>query len=61
MQSGYSKKTKIDVTGGLKEKIKLSQKSGIKAQIINGFVPDNLKKSIHDESIGTLVLKLPSV
>jgi len=48
--------TKIDVTGGIQEKIKQSQKVGIKAQIINGLVPENLKKAITDESIGTLVL-----
>ena len=48
--------TKIDVTGGIQEKIRQSQKVGIKAQIINGLVPGNLKKAMTDESIGTLVL-----
>lgn len=51
------KTSKIDVTGGLEEKIKQSQKTGIKAQIINGLILGNLKKALIDENIGTLILK----
>lgn len=49
--------TNTDVTGGLKEKLKQSQQTGIPAQVINGLVKGNLTKALYgDESIGTMVL-----
>jgi len=48
---------KTDVTGGLEEKIKQSQKSGIMAHIINGLVPGNVRKSLYGyEDSGTIVI-----
>jgi isopentenyl phosphate kinase len=49
--------TNTDVTGGLEEKLKQSQQTGIPAQVINGLVKGNLTKALYgDESIGTMVL-----
>lgn len=46
-----------DVTGGIEEKLRQSQKSGIRAQVINGLVEGNLTRVLYgDESIGTIVL-----
>lgn len=48
----------IDVTGGLKEKIRKLQSCRIKSQIINGLVNGNLKRAmLGDESIGTIISK----
>ncbi len=50
-------RTSIDVTGGLPAKIRKLQSLKTKSQIINGLVPENIKKAmLGDESIGTLVL-----
>ncbi len=51
------KTTKIDVTGGILEKIRQSQKVGIKAQIINGLVSGNLSRVLHEnENVGTIII-----
>jgi isopentenyl phosphate kinase len=51
------KDSHVDVTGGLSAKLRKLQSTKIKSQIINGLVPENIKKAIlGDESIGTLVL-----
>lgn len=51
------RKTKIDVTGGLGEKIRQSYKVGIKSQIINGLIKGNLSEALKgNEKIGTLIM-----
>ncbi len=55
----YSK-NEYDVTGGIQSKINkalLMAKQGIKTQIINGLIRNNLRKALlGDDSIGTIIL-----